>query len=35
MGLNDRIGALEGSIALSSPQGEQGTALVACIPLDG
>ena len=34
VGLSDRIGALEGSIALRSPSGGAGTTLSACIPLD-
>lgn len=33
LGLSDRIGALEGSFALSSPQGGVGTTLTARIPL--
>lgn len=35
IGLSDRIGALEGSIALSSPRGGDGTTLTARIPLAG
>ena len=34
VGLSDRIGALEGSIALRSPRGGAGTTLSACIPLE-
>ena len=34
VGLKDRIGALEGSITLSSPPGGAGTTLSARIPLD-
>lgn len=33
IGLRDRVGALEGSIVLSSPQDGQGTTLIARIPL--
>ncbi|MFZ0977037.1 MAG: PAS domain S-box protein [Solirubrobacteraceae bacterium] len=33
LGLSDRIGALEGSFALSSPRGGAGTTLIARIPL--
>jgi PAS domain S-box-containing protein len=34
VGLSDRIGALEGSVALDSPPGGTGTTLSACIPLE-
>lgn len=34
VGLSDRIGAHEGSLALSSPRGGVGTTLSACIPLE-
>jgi PAS domain S-box-containing protein len=35
IGLHDRIGALEGSLSVSSPPGGAGTTLVARIPLPG
>jgi PAS domain S-box-containing protein len=35
VGLYDRIGALEGSLSVSSPRGGAGTTLVARIPLSG
>ena len=35
VGLHDRIGALEGSLSVSSPPGGGGTSLVAQIPLPG
>ena len=35
IGLRDRVGALDGTIALSSPRGGRGTTLIARIPLPG
>ena len=35
VGLGDRIGALDGSLSLSSPRGGEGTTLLARIPLPG
>ena len=35
VGLSDRVGALDGSIALSSPRDGRGTTLIARIPLPG